>query len=148
MTIPQPPGYQNLTTQDIMNANSNMYYPRRPKSWVPPTIMVSSFSAGYGIPWNLEPNPGLLFFRFVAPLILSAILCCVASFFSFQANKNWRIWSWAAFGFQLVTLISMLLFPVVKIPLPVLILLILSLVILGIGSGLGAEERSEGHRKQ
>ena len=148
MTIPQPPGYQNLTTQDIINANSNMYYPRRPKSWVPPIIMVSSFSSGYGIPWHLGPNGGVLFIRFVAPLVVSGVLCCVASFFSYQANRNWRIWSWAAFGFQLTTLASMLLFPVVNIPLPVIIMLIASILILGLASGLGAEERTEGHKKQ
>lgn len=147
MSIPKPPGYNQMSTQEVMQKNSNMYYPRRPQVWVPPAIMLSSFSAGYAIPWNLGPDPQQAFFRFVLPLIVSALLCCTASFFAYQTTKSWRIWSWAAFGFQTITFIVMWQFPVLLVPKLVLILLFLSVVMLGISSGLGAEKLSEAHRK-
>ena len=147
MSLPQPPGYRPPTTQEIMTQNANMYYPRRPQTWVPPSVMVSSFAAGYAIPWELGPDPKTAFMRFVLPLIVSAGLCCTASFFSFEANKNWRIWSWAAFGFQTVTFFSMWLFPVFRVPRLVLIFLFASCIILCVSSAIGAERLTKAHKR-
>jgi hypothetical protein len=147
MSIPKPPGYTPMSTQEVMQKNADLYYPRRPQIWVPPAIMLSSFAAGYAIPWNLGTDPQQAFFRFVLPLLVSAGLCCAASFFAYQTNKSWRIWSWAAFGFQTITFLVMWLFPVLLVPRLVLILLFISVILLGIASGLGAEKLSEAHRK-
>ena len=147
MSLPQPPGYRPASTQDIMSQNANMFYPRRPQPWVPPLIMVSSFSAGYAIPWNLGPNPGSAIIHFILPLIVSAGLCCTASFFSYEANKNWRVWNWAAFGFQTATFFSMWLFPTMLVPRLVLILLFISCVLLCVSSAFGAERLTSAHRK-
>ena len=147
MTLPTPPGYKPTSHLDILNAQSNQYYARRPKTWVPPLIMVSSFSAGYAIPWNLGPNPVATLIRFIFPLIISAILCCIASFFAFEANKNWRIWSWVAFGFQFFTFLSILLSPTLVVPNLVLFLLGVSVLLLGIASAIGPEKLSEAHKK-
>lgn len=147
MSLPQPPGPRPMTTEEVIKRSATTYFPRRPHPWVPPMIMVSSFAAGYAIPWNLGPSPEAALVRFVLPLVISAALCCTASFFAYQANKNWRIWCWGAFGFQTATFLSMWLLPVLLVPNLVLILLFLSVVLLGVAAGLGAEKLSQAHMK-
>lgn len=138
---PPPPGFQPVATsfQQMAHIPANNGAFRRPRIWVPPVIMLDAFAAGYAIPWNLGEQPGRTFWRFIFPLILTAIACGVAGFYSYRTVRGWHMWTWIAFGVSLAAIGNIWLFPVLTIPTFPMVILALGTVALFVASLLGAE---------
>ena len=141
ITPPPPPGFQQPATgyQQISNQIVNSDFFKRPRVWVPPVIMLDAFAAGYAIPWDLGQTPGRAFWRFVFPLVLTAIGCGIAGFYSYRTVRGWQMWSWLAFTVSLASFVNIWLFPVLMIPAFPLAILAFGTIGLFIAASAGPE---------
>ena len=146
---PPPPGFQQPPTsyQQMSNSTASPSFFRRPRVWVPPVIMLDAFAAGYAIPWDLGQTPGQAFWRFVFPLVLTAIGCGIAGFYSYRTVRGWQLWTWVAFGISVTSLVNIWLFPVLLIPAFPLAILSFGTFGLLIAASAGAESLKPIHAR-
>lgn len=154
-----PPGFYSSNQQgsrglgdlgqspQLSASYSEREFPRRPQVWVPPLIVFGAFASGYAIPWDMGTNPSQVIARIVFPLTLAAIFCLVAAYYSYRTVPGWRIWTWVAFGSMFLNAAHALLFTSLGTPIMVDVLLWISVIALGVAGGLGAERRSDIHKK-
>lgn len=141
MSMPPPPPGGNFEFNQG-NRVLQKPVPRRPQVWVPPVIIFGAFAAGYGIPWNLGDNPGPVLLRIVFPLIISAIICGIAGFYSYRTVPGWRTWTWISFGVMTFNGLSFLLLPALSMPVMVPAILWISNIGLFLSALLGPEKNS------
>lgn len=141
MTMPPPPPGGNFAFNQP-SSELTKPIPRRPQVWVPPVIIFGAFAAGYGIPWELGPNPGPVLIRIVFPLLISAILCGIAGFYSYRTVPGWRTWTWVSFGVMSLNALSFLLLPALSVPIFVPVILWISNIGLFICALIGPEKNS------
>jgi hypothetical protein len=149
ITPPPPPGLEQPPTsfQQMSNSSTNSNFFRRPRVWVPPVIMLDAFAAGYAIPWDLGPTPGRAFLQFVFPLLLTAIFCGIAGFYSYRTVRGWQLWTWLAFGISILSFTNIWLFPVLMMPAFPLMIFALGTIGLLIAATAGSESLKPIHSK-
>jgi hypothetical protein len=149
-TPPPPPGYQPTPTsyQQMVNIPAPANSFRRPRIWVPPVIMLDAFAAGYAIPWEVGERPWQTFWRFIFPLILTAIGCGVAGFYSYRTVRGWQLCTWIAFAISLLAIGNIWLFPVLVIPTFPMAVLAIGTTSLFVAALLGAESLKPIHFSQ
>ena len=140
---PMPPTSGNYSFSPLPVAKE---FPRRPRVWVPPVIMFGAFAAGYAIPWNLGENPTGVITRIIFPLVISAILCGVAGFYSYRTVPGWRVWTWVALGAMTLNGLQFLVIPAIQMPVTVNLIIWLSNIGLLVCGIAGPEERSSLHQ--
>lgn len=114
---------------------------------MPPVIMLDAFAAGYAIPWDLGPTPGRAFLQFVFPLLLTAIFCGIAGFYSYRTVRGWQLWTWLAFGISILSFTNIWLFPVLMMPAFPLMIFALGTIGLLIAATAGSESLKPIHSK-
>lgn len=134
---PLPPPTGNFSFSQVPTSTN---YPRRPQLWVPPVIIFGAFAAGYAIPWDLGQDPSRVFSRVVLPLIISALLCGVAGFYSYRTVPGWRTWTWVALGSMALNGIQFLVIPAMQMPVAVSIIIWASIVGLLVCGVFGQEK--------
>lgn len=139
MTIPPPPPSGSF---NFSQPTSVRTYPRRPQVWVPPVIIFGAFAAGYAIPWYLGPNPNAVILRLIIPLLISAIFCGIAGFYSYRTVPGWRTWTWIALGSMAFNGIQFILFPALQMPVLVTVIIWISIFGLLICGIIGQEKNS------
>jgi hypothetical protein len=136
---PLPPTGGNF---QFSQATSVKTYPRRPQVWVPPVIIFGAFAAGYAIPWELGQDPARVFFRVVLPLIIAAVLCGIAGFYSYRTVPGWKTWTWIALGSMVFNGFQFLLIPAMQMPLAVNVMVWISALGLLSCASFGSEKSS------
>lgn len=139
MTIPPPPPSGNFNFSQPTPVTT---FPRRPQVWVPPVIIFGAFAAGYAIPWNLGTNPTAVIVRLIIPLLISAVLCGIAGFYSYRTVPGWRTWTWIALGAMFINGVQFLLIPALQMPVMVSVIIWMSIIGLLICGVLGPEKNS------
>ena len=136
---PLPPSSGNFSfNQPLTTPN----YPRRPQVWVPLVIIFGAFAAGYAIPWDLGQDPSRVFLRVIFPLLISALLCGIAGFYSYRTVPGWRTWTWVALASMALNGIQFLVIPAMQMPVAVSIIIWISTIGLLICGILGQEKNS------
>jgi hypothetical protein len=136
---PLPPSSGNFSFNQPLTTTN---YPRRPQVWVPPVIIFGAFAAGYAIPWDLGQDPSRVFLRVIFPLLISALLCGVAGFYSYRTVPGWRTWTWVALASMALNGIQFLVIPAMQMPVAVSIIIWISTIGLLICGILGQEKNS------
>lgn len=107
--------------------------------------MLDAFAAGYAIPWNLGPEPMKTFAQLIFPLIVLAVTCGVAGFYTYRTVRGWQMWTWIAFGVSVFNVLSLVLAPVLMVPEFVIGILITSTVGVFVCAIAGAERPAPIH---
>jgi ABC-type multidrug transport system permease subunit len=105
-------------------------------------IIFGAFAAGYAIPWDLGQDPSRVFLRVIFPLLISALLCGVAGFYSYRTVPGWRTWTWVALASMALNGIQFLVIPAMEMPVAVSIIIWISTIGLLICGILGQEKNS------
>lgn len=137
MSVPPPPPDSPSNYSGMANVE---YFPRRPLIWVPPVLVFAGVAAGYGIPWDLGEDLFIAYAVVVIPLLLTAISCSVAAFYSYRTTPGWRTWTWVSFGLMFACVLNFAFFAQGILPNLAIFLLFVSSIGLAIAGAFGAEE--------